>query len=445
MYNLIVSGARGTWDEPFCDIDVGRFLEHTDPNLVERLKDLPDSVADELKRIPTLFAYEIGVGQPARIGWLKEVRKRQGIIRIGYKFDQIYPPITTEAIGSHVWEFDINKNEMYRTHWAVKDVDLIEALNSTGLGKFENAGPEIFKFSRRTIIEAAMTLKRLSHAEFDRLLLEFGIHDLRAGRDLGGLQARANAVAQFAIENPTARTAEGEPIGYAIVRQAVAEDPPTDDPILVMVGGDEQKTPLWQALENDGIEFVEGKLRLLKGSAEALEQPPYRGSERDPVFQSPEAVSTELVDLTIAPTVFKIPTGGIEADLVGVMMPLNVAFDAVYEAIKAAGRAAGLACRRADDMWEDTVVMQDIFSLIYRSRIVVVDFTDRNPNVFYEAGIAHALGRTVVPITQNKDDVPFDLRHHRYLHYLKNGEGLQELIEKLSNRFRTLVVGTANG
>ncbi len=89
-------------------------------------------------------------------------------------------------------------------------------------------------------------------------------------------------------------------------------------------------------------------------------------------------------------------------------------------------------------MWEDATIIQDVFALIYRARIVVVDFTGRNPNVFYETGIAHALGKPVVPITQSPDDVPFDVRHHRYLRYTLDAEGLQELTLKLTSRLRTL-------
>jgi nucleoside 2-deoxyribosyltransferase len=58
--------------------------------------------------------------------------------------------------------------------------------------------------------------------------------------------------------------------------------------------------------------------------------------------------------------------------------------------------------------------------------------------VFYEAGIAHALGKHVVPITQNAEDIPFDLRHHRYARYLNNGEGHETLRQELVDRFRTL-------
>jgi hypothetical protein len=69
-----------------------------------------------------------------------------------------------------------------------------------------------------------------------------------------------------------------------------------------------------------------------------------------------------------------------------------------------------------------------------RIELFVVDFTDRNPNVMYETGIAHTLGKTVVPITQSIDDVPFDISHHRVLPYLSNREGLEELRSKLAAR-----------
>jgi hypothetical protein len=81
---------------------------------------------------------------------------------------------------------------------------------------------------------------------------------------------------------------------------------------------------------------------------------------------------------------------------------------------------------RADDFWEHQAVIQDIVNLIARSRIVICDCSGRNPNVFYEAGIAHTLGKEVILITQNENDIPFDLRHLRYIRYLKNQKLLNQ-------------------
>ena len=99
-----------------------------------------------------------------------------------------------------------------------------------------------------------------------------------------------------------------------------------------------------------------------------------------------------------------------------------------------------MSCYRVDDLWNNTTIVQDIFELIYRSSIVIVDFSGRDPNVFYEAGIAHTLGKNVIPITQSIDDIPFDLRHHRVLKYLNNSEGLQELKRGLEKRLKVLKI-----
>ncbi len=125
----------------------------------------------------------------------------------------------------------------------------------------------------------------------------------------------------------------------------------------------------------------------------------------------------------------------IEPSLVSAMMPFDPRFDDVHAAIKKAAEAAQLRCRRADDIWENPAVIQDVVTLIDRSKIVVCDCSGRNSNVFYEAGIAHTLGREVILITQSDADIPFDLRHLRFVEYRNDGEGLMELSERLRKRF----------
>ena len=120
-------------------------------------------------------------------------------------------------------------------------------------------------------------------------------------------------------------------------------------------------------------------------------------------------------------------------------MPFDAAFNAVYESINQAAENVGLRCRRADNIWEHAAIIQDVVSLIDRSRVVICDCTGRNPNVFYEVGIAHTLGRDVILITQSEQDIPFDLRHLRHVRYLNNTEGLSELRESLQGRMQTLL------
>ncbi|NTU54585.1 MAG: hypothetical protein HGA97_13040 [Chlorobiaceae bacterium] len=129
----------------------------------------------------------------------------------------------------------------------------------------------------------------------------------------------------------------------------------------------------------------------------------------------------------------------IEPSLISVMMPFAPKFNAVYSALTNAAKAVGMKCRRADDIWENPAIIQDVVSLIDRAKVVVCDCTDRNPNVFYEAGIAHTLGREVILITQSEADIPFDLRHLRYVQYLNNGEGLSDLTKRIQKRLSDLL------
>ena len=142
----------------------------------------------------------------------------------------------------------------------------------------------------------------------------------------------------------------------------------------------------------------------------------------------------------IKPTAFRVPKSARHSEpslMVAVMMPFQKDFDIVYETIDRACSKLGFTARRVDDMWLDQTIIQDIFTLLYQADIVIVDFSGSNPNVMYETGIAHTLGKTVIPIAQNiETDVPFDMRHHRILKYLSNQEGLEGLFAKLHEKLR---------
>lgn len=140
------------------------------------------------------------------------------------------------------------------------------------------------------------------------------------------------------------------------------------------------------------------------------------------------------------PRVFRISDPErIEPTLVSAMMPFDPRFDGVYAKLQEIAEELGLRCRRADDIWENPEVIQDVVSLIDHSQAIVCDCSGRNANVFYEIGIAHSLGREVILITQNAADIPFDLRHLRYVEYLNNGEGLTALGAAVRQRLEILI------
>lgn len=114
-----------------------------------------------------------------------------------------------------------------------------------------------------------------------------------------------------------------------------------------------------------------------------------------------------------------------------VLMPFARSFDAVYQAVNKACAAPELllACNRADDFFNPGHIMEDILMAIAGADFIVADVTGKNPNVFYELGIAHSCkdANSVVIITQSLDDVPFDLRHMRCIVYRDGPGGLRGL------------------
>jgi hypothetical protein len=144
-----------------------------------------------------------------------------------------------------------------------------------------------------------------------------------------------------------------------------------------------------------------------------------------------------ILEPSIAPKVFRLPLEiPVEQDLVAVMMPFDARFDSVYATLQQAVTESGMRCKRADDIWINNHVVDDIINLIWRARVVIADL--KNTNVFYETGIAHTLGREVIPIAQSIEDIPFDLRPIRSQTYLNDGEGLKRLKIQVVERLNYL-------
>ena len=120
--------------------------------------------------------------------------------------------------------------------------------------------------------------------------------------------------------------------------------------------------------------------------------------------------------------------------MVFVLSPYGDPFDEIFEDhLKTCVGSLGLQCIRADDIYDNQSIIEDIWRCINEARIVIAELTGRNPNVFYETGIAHTIGKEVVLITQSMEDVPFDLRHLRcivYQHTPRGGENLEESLKR---------------
>lgn len=108
--------------------------------------------------------------------------------------------------------------------------------------------------------------------------------------------------------------------------------------------------------------------------------------------------------------------------------------------MKAGIEAAGMRCLRTDDIWERDHILDDVLTLIWRARVVTADLSEKNPNVFYETGIAHTLGRDTILVAQFMNDIPFDLQGIQAIKYLNNGEGGAELSRGITSRLKTITL-----
>ncbi|MBI5297036.1 MAG: hypothetical protein HY869_16275 [Chloroflexi bacterium] len=125
-----------------------------------------------------------------------------------------------------------------------------------------------------------------------------------------------------------------------------------------------------------------------------------------------------------AKTIFGEPDEKYTYDLF-ILMPFSQGLNPIYhDHIKNVSNSLGLTVARADDFFSEQSIMNEIYSAIAQATIIVADCTNKNPNVFYEIGLAHAMGRPVILITQNPEDVPFDLKHIRYIQYAYTPPGM---------------------
>ena len=115
-----------------------------------------------------------------------------------------------------------------------------------------------------------------------------------------------------------------------------------------------------------------------------------------------------------------------------ILMPFDKSFNDVYRlGIKAACESVGIYCERVDEQIFQESLLDRVYNQISKADIVVADMSGRNPNVFYEVGYAHAIGKTTILLTNRAEDIPFDLKHFQHIVY---GESISHLKDELSKR-----------
>lgn len=100
-----------------------------------------------------------------------------------------------------------------------------------------------------------------------------------------------------------------------------------------------------------------------------------------------------------------------------VAMPYGTEWFAdVARAITSGAESAGYRATIAKNFVQPGNIMEQVWSSVRHCRVVIADATNTNANVFYEIGLAHALGKRVVLLNQT-NALPFDIQSERYLVY----------------------------
>jgi hypothetical protein len=80
-------------------------------------------------------------------------------------------------------------------------------------------------------------------------------------------------------------------------------------------------------------------------------------------------------NIAFSPQVFEVPDKQQNEKLVAVMLPFK--YIETFSAVKKSCNKLGLECKKADDLWENATIIQDIFELIFTCKVVVADFTEK--------------------------------------------------------------------
>lgn len=77
----------------------------------------------------------------------------------------------------------------------------------------------------------------------------------------------------------------------------------------------------------------------------------------------------------------------------------------------------GIKAERADTLAEPGNITTKVIMKIEEADVIIADLTDKNPYVFYELAIAHALRKPVIHMSRKGENIPFDVNQYRYVTY----------------------------
>lgn len=84
--------------------------------------------------------------------------------------------------------------------------------------------------------------------------------------------------------------------------------------------------------------------------------------------------------------------------------------------VRPAVTSCGYKAVRADEIDKPGMITSQVIQHVVNDALVVADLTERNPNVFYELAIRHALRKPLVQIIRKGEAIPFDVAGTRTIY-----------------------------
>jgi hypothetical protein len=122
----------------------------------------------------------------------------------------------------------------------------------------------------------------------------------------------------------------------------------------------------------------------------------------------------------------------IDEKLVFAIASFQPDMEPAFEAIKSAASAVGLDAQRIKDVTGDYKISDRTFMMIRQARFIVADLTHARPNVYFELGYARALGKTVITIMREGDQIHFDVQDWTCLKYIDSRPLERDLIKRFN-------------
>lgn len=134
MYNLFVSADDEAWGgEPY-EIELSRCIrEYTAPEITEQFGELDNKAISSLKLLPCIFAHESSCKKSPKFGLITKVTRRQKLVRIEYELKKVDSFLSDSDLENLKFDLDIRQWELNRSHWAVKNINLIKELKEKNI------------------------------------------------------------------------------------------------------------------------------------------------------------------------------------------------------------------------------------------------------------------------------------------------------------------------